>query len=261
MKIVRFRKRTFLILSFLLFWAFLAACHVFYYSVWEKEKYRAESRKLGWKTYCVPPMRGAVRDKNNVPVLVTRLRYDLVLTRVHPSLEARKRRRARLKERYPSFLFQLPPEAVKNVPGINPEGLYCGMILKKDLSADEVVYYAGREKKERDFTVKAVFSRETAVSGLPAKFLESLGKTAVDGNGLLRGESGLEKEYDALLCGTPGKVNVMLDKYGFWVTETIGGTQAVNGKDLRLPLSVEEIRQGKTLPATMPGGGENDGKR
>lgn len=261
MKIVRFRQRTFLILSFLLFWAFLAACHVFYYSVWKKEKYRAESRKLGWKTYRVPPMRGAIRDKNNVPILVTRLRYDLVLTRVHPSLEARKRRRARLKERYPSFLFQLPPEAVRNVPGINPEGLYCGMILKKDLSADEVVYYVGKEKKERDFTVKAVFFRETAVPGLPETFLMSLGKTVPDENGILRGKSGLEKEYDALLRGTPGRVNVMLDKYGFWVTETIGGTQAVNGKDLRLPLSVEEIRQGKTLPASAPGGGNHGGKR
>ena len=108
-----FRKRSLYILSFLLFWAFLASCHVFYYSVWKKEKYLTESRKKGWKEYHIPPLRGALKDKNNAVILQTRVRYDLVVTRVHSSLEARKKRRKTLKRLYPSFLFEMPPEALK----------------------------------------------------------------------------------------------------------------------------------------------------
>ncbi|MBO5760826.1 MAG: hypothetical protein J6S53_04710 [Lentisphaeria bacterium] len=257
-----FRKRSLYILSFLLFWAFLASCHVFYYSVWKKEKYLTESRKKGWKEYHIPPLRGALKDKNNAVILQTRVRYDLVVTRVHSSLEARKKRRKTLKRLYPSFLFEMPPEALKKGLKLNPEGLYYGMTLKKDLSADEVIFYAEQEKKERDFTVKMALNREVAVKNLPEKVLQKLGAVLPDENGCLRGVSGMEKEYELLLGGKGGKVAVMLDKYGFWVTETIRGTLPENGKDLILPVSIDELLQGKdfSLPDKKAGGKDNGSK-
>ena len=157
----------------LLVWAGIAVCHVFWYSVWKKDKYLAESRNIGWKQYLVPPLRGAVRDKNNVVILKTLVRYDLVVTRVHSSLEARKKRRERLKKRYPSFIFEMPPQ--KSVVKINPEGLYCGMILKKDLLPEEVIFYTKEERLNRDFTVKAVFVRECAIKDVPEDVMKKLG--------------------------------------------------------------------------------------
>ena len=247
MKDVNFRKRTFFILAFLLLWATVAACHVFYYSVLKRDKYMAESGKIAWKEYLIPPLRGAVRDKNNAVILKSRVRYDLVVTRVHSSLEVRKKRRESLKKRYPAFIFEMPPQ--KNPVKINPEGLYCGMILQKDLSPEEVLFYAGEERVNRDFTVKAVYIRECAVKGLPEKVMVKLGLTLPDENGILHGVCGLEKEYDPILSGTPGKMKVMLNKYGFWVTETIRGFQPENGKDLVLSVSIEELLQGKDFTA------------
>lgn len=240
---ISFQKRSFIILSFLLFWAFLAVCHIFYYSILQREKYLAESRKIGWKEYCIPPLRGAVRDKNHVVILKTLVRYDLVVTRVHSSLEARKKRREKLKKRYPAFIFEMPPQ--KNRVKINPEGLYCGMILKKDLSPEEVIFYTEEERLNRDFTVKAVLLRECAIKDMPEDVMKKLGIVLPDEDGILRGVCGLEKEYDFLLSGSPGKVKVMLDKYGFWVTETISGSAPVNGKDLILSVSTEELLKGK----------------
>ena len=247
MKDISFRKRTFFILCFLLLWAVVAACHVLYYSVLKRDKYMTESGKIAWKTYQIPPLRGAIRDKNNTVIFRSRVRYDLVVTRVHSSLEVRKKRRERLKKRYPAFVFEMPPQ--KNPVKINPKGLYCGMILQKDLSPDEVLFYAKEERLNRDFTVKAVFIRECAVKGIPESVMKKLGMTLPDENGILHGVCGLEKEFDILLCGTPGKMKVMLNKYGFWVTETIRGSQPENGKDLVLSVSIEELLQGKDFTA------------
>ena len=254
-----FRKRSSFILMSLLVWAGIAVCHVFWYSVWKKDKYLAESRNIGWKQYLVPPLRGAVRDKNNVVILKTLVRYDLVVTRVHSSLEARKKRRERLKKRYPSFIFEMPPQ--KSVVKINPEGLYCGMILKKDLLPEEVIFYTKEERLNRDFTVKAVFVRVCAIKDVPEDVMKKLGIVLPDEDGILRGVCGLEKEYDRVLSGSPGMVKVMLDKYGFWVTETISGTSPENGKDLVLSVSMEELLQGKDFTVVEgKAGRKNAGK-
>lgn len=246
---ISFHKRTFYLLAFFLLWAFLALCHVFYYSVWKQDHYKKESGKLGWKEFGIPALRGCIRDKNNVPIVENRVRYDLVLVRVPSTEKGRKKRKAQLKKMYPDFLFELPEDAEKNVPWIDKDGFYCGMILKKALSSEEVLYYTKMERGVRDFSVKAVFYRKTKDFALPSAFREKLGRTSRDENGFLYGESGLEKEYDLLLRGTPGRIRVMLDKYGFWVMETIKIIKyPVRGRDLILPLSVEELQKGKLLP-------------
>lgn len=246
---VSFHKRTFLILSFLLLWAFIALCHVFYYAVWKQDHYKNESGKIGWKEFAVPALRGCIRDKNNVTIVENAIRYDLVIVRVPATEKRRMKRKEQLKKMYPDFLFELPPDAEKNVPGINKEGFYCGMILKKALSSEEVLYFTKMERWIKDYSVKASFSRKEKDLALPSDFRKRLGGTFTDENGFLCGESGLEKEYDLHLKGTPGRIRVMLDKYGFWVMETIRVIKhPVKGKDLILPLSVEELRKGKTLP-------------
>jgi cell division protein FtsI/penicillin-binding protein 2 len=64
--------------------------------------------------------------------------------------------------------------------------------------------------------------------------------------GRLKGYSGVEKDYDDVLSGEPGKYRIMVDRNKNWIKDSGKSLKmAVPGKDVRLPFTLEEIRQGK----------------
>ena len=69
-----------------------------------------------------------------------------------------------------------------------------------------------------------------------------VGECTVDENGIQTGISGLEKEYDSILSGRPGRVRVMLNRSGRWMADSLriedGGEP---GKDVTLTQSLREM--------------------
>lgn len=63
----------------------------------------------------------------------------------------------------------------------------------------------------------------------------------------LRGVSGLEKEFDFLLRGTPGRYRVMLDRARNWVESSWKlETEPVPGHEVRLFRTVDELEREET---------------
>ena len=64
--------------------------------------------------------------------------------------------------------------------------------------------------------------------------------------GRLVGISGLEKKYNVILSGTPGKYMIMLDRNKNWIKNSGKSLRlATPGRDIRLQLTVEEARKGQ----------------
>ena len=62
----------------------------------------------------------------------------------------------------------------------------------------------------------------------------------------LVGVSGVEKLYNQILSGAPGKYRIMLDRNKNWIKNSGKSISlAVPGKDIRLKLTIEEIRKGQ----------------
>lgn len=65
-----------------------------------------------------------------------------------------------------------------------------------------------------------------------------LGEVVLE-NGRQIGVSGLEKEYDAILAGKPGRYEVMLDRYRNWIESTLLlTTPAEAGRDVKLDFKI-----------------------
>ncbi len=65
-----------------------------------------------------------------------------------------------------------------------------------------------------------------------------LGEVVLE-NGRQTGVSGLEKEYDAILAGKPGRYEVMLDRYRNWIESTLKLTsEAEAGHDVKLKINL-----------------------
>lgn len=113
------------------------------------------------------------------------------------------------------------------------------MILKRDLSPEEVRICGGLMKTFPELRVRMRFERLTVdYPSLRAR----IGECLASEDGELRGVSGLEAEYDASLRGTPGKFIVMLDKYGNWFEGTLQMKRgSIPGRDVRLEISLNAI--------------------
>ncbi len=112
-------------------------------------------------------------------------------------------------------------------------------ILRRDLTPEELLTVAA---VLRQHPALAVRSRLERIAVNIPEVREKLGETR-DINGCLTGISGWEKEYDAVLRGTSGKYEVMLDRRRRWIDSTWQlTTPAVPGKDVVLPYHLEADR-------------------
>ena len=206
-----FKFKTLMILSFLLIWAVVAAAHVFYYAVVKREESLKETRRIAW----------------------SELRHNLVLEKIPES----RRRRDNLFRGIRRFF----PEHEL------PHPMKLPLLLKNDLSPEEIVFYSRRLRNYPELRIVPVIRR--VVVGTP-EIQSQIGKTALNDAGEAVGVSGLEREYDLELSGTSGRMTVMLDRNGNWCYDTLRITrQAKNGEDIRADFELPpETDASKELP-------------
>ena len=228
-----FKFKTLMILSFLLIWAVVAAAHVFYYAVVKREESLKETRRIAWREAEIPSLRGRILDKNGVPAAWSELRHNLVLEKIPES----RRRRDNLFRGIRRFF----PEHEL------PHPMKLPLLLKNDLSPEEIVFYSRRLRNYPELRIVPVIRR--VVVGTP-EIQSQIGKTALNDAGEAVGVSGLEREYDLELSGTSGRMTVMLDRNGNWCYDTLRITrQAKNGEDIRADFELPpETDASKELP-------------
>ena len=111
------------------------------------------------------------------------------------------------------------------MPELVPESF---QIIKYNLTAAELAKADELSNHCSEFNVELRWER------FHKEFSNEIGEVRQI-NGMESGISGLEKEYDHLLRGQPGKFTVMLDRHGKWINQTFRiVTPPVAGKDIYL---------------------------
>ena len=221
-----FKKRSGIILTLLLLWGILAAVQMVYYSYWNRERLLEESRYLAWREGEIPAMRGTICDRSGIKLAWTELSHDLILSKRDLKPERCTQLFAELGK---IFEKPLPAEEEKEQ-----------ILLKRNLSPGEILKLKTLLQRYPELEI-APNPRRLSLDY--PEIREQIGRTG-NRNGREQGISGWEAQYEQELSGTPGVFRVMLDRKGAWVPGTIEILrQPIPGKDVRVPLSVREVRK------------------
>ena len=214
-------------------WILLCAALLVRSTVFRRDELREKSGKISWRTGVVPVLRGRILDKSGLPLAWTEVEKDAVLDALPASSHVRQ---ALLRE----IGEILPPGSDANatpVPRIMIRNLTPGQMEKW---ADVVRHYP------------AYVSIRTRIQRKRVEYLSvrnQLGECVVDRNGVQTGISGLEKEYDPILSGRPGRFRVMLDRNGRWMAESLRIEESGEpGQDVTLETYLNEMTgKGETV--------------
>lgn len=221
-----FKVKTLIVLSFLLIWAVVAAAHVFSYAVSRQSELLKASRAIAWREARIPAVRGRLLDREGVPLAVSAIRSDLILDAIPERTVRRESLIRLLRESFPEITVNYEKETYP-------------MILRKNISPEDVVSYARKFKRFPEIRVASRLER--VVYGGPA-VSRRLGATALNNVNELVGVSGLEQAHDMTLSGKAGTLVVMLDRNGAWLYNTLRITkQPENGRDVRTDISLKDL--------------------
>lgn len=224
MNIVPFKIKTISLVVFLILWGIAAAIQVFNYSIRSQKKIMHNSRKIAWREGTIPACRGRILDKDGKVLAQNRLQFNLLLK----NKLAGRRRKA-----FTEFLRKagIRYDIQKKIP----------CILKTDLTPAEIVQYKNLIRNLPELEISAGYLRVQEPS-----LKQVIGETAKNDRDEMVGVSGLEKQYDLELTGTPGKISVMLDRHGNWMKDTLRILrQPSPGRDIRLEKTVKELQDAK----------------
>ena len=230
----KFNIRTIILLSFLLTWAAVAAAHVFYYSVVERSRLNSEGEYFAWREGTLPALRGRILDKHGIELAWTELYHDLVLV----SPPERPARRTALANSLASLPFKVAAPDWKS-------GNVRNLVLRRELQPEMI---AACEKLLAEYPELSIEPRTERRSIDYPEVKRLLGKTTQGSEpGVLKGLDGEERLLEKRLAGREGRFQVMLDKNGRWIDGTLKMLEKpVNGDDVCLALSLDDIRYGAT---------------
>lgn len=177
--------------------------------------YRSESSRISEKKGEISAIRGRIFDEKEEVLVWSERCYDL-------TLDARNITGQRYSVIHKTYrkIF-----AGENMPELKPGAL---QVIKYNLTASELARADELSSSCGEFNVELRWER------FQREFSNEIGEVRQI-NGMESGISGLEKEYDHLLRGQPGKFTVMLDRHGRWINQTFRiTTPPVAGKDIYL---------------------------
>ncbi|MDD3118916.1 MAG: hypothetical protein PHQ27_07050 [Victivallales bacterium] len=212
------QQRTVRLVLILAAWAVVIVIFLLNYSVFQRDRYRRQSRKLAWRTGTYTALRGRIIAADGTVLAWSEKRYALMLTRMIAADKA----------------ADLVQELSRLRPGSYPDltAVQIPRVLCPRLSPDEIGRAAPLLKR---FPALQLLAREERAYRISAADCARVGEVIWRG-GRMVGISGLEQQYDRVLTGRDGVYRVMVNRHGQWVP---GSWQAVNapenGRDVRLP--------------------------
>jgi cell division protein FtsI/penicillin-binding protein 2 len=224
----KFKKQADIIILCLAVWALICIAMFFYYSVIAKEKYISLGNKIARRELLYYPERSKILDKNGVVLAWSEKYYDLYYNNLTDSPKRIEIIYGRIINIFP-YAKKPSPNEIHSIllRAIQPNQI---LALEKSIYLYQELQITPRvERKVVDYpNVQANVGK--------VKFVK----------GQLVGISGLEKLYNKILSGTPGKYKIMLDRNKNWIKNSGKSIKlAMPGKDIQLDFTLEEIRKGK----------------
>lgn len=207
-------------------WILLCAALLARSTVFRRDELRKKSEKISWRTGVIPVLRGRILDKSGLPLAWTEMEKDAVLD----SLPKNRR----LKEALLREIGEIAP------PGPDDDQKDFPLVVIRNLTPAQMEKWADLVRR-----YPASVSIRTRILRKRVEYRtvrNALGECAVDENGIQSGISGLEKEYDTVLSGRPGRFRVMLDRSGRWIADSLriedGGEP---GRDVTLETTLRKM--------------------
>ena len=220
-----FQIRAVRILWIILIWAILASCWFFYYSVLARQKYLEMGNRLAMRQGYYYAGRSRILDKNDRVLAWSERYFDLYLMCSEEDPNIQQMSLDKVREILPDAAFIRVKEAV--------------FLLKREVPPEKIIELEPLLTKFPDLKILPRTVRKV-VDYMEVR--NYVGYVELK-DGRPFGVSGIEKEYDSRLTGTMGVYEVMLDRHKNWVPETWRlKSKAVPGKDVKLGLSLEEIK-------------------
>jgi len=222
----KFKTQAAIIVLCLALWAVICIAMFFYYAVIAKTKYIKLGNKIALRELLYYPERSRILDKNDVVLVWSEKYYDLYYNDLTGSPK-------RIEVIY-GKVKKIFPYAKK------PSSDIVHSIMLRKLQPTQIL---SLEKSIYLFQELQITPRiERKVVDYP-KIRAYIGKVKLV-RGQLVGISGLEKNYNDILSGTPGKYRIMLDRNKNWIKNSGKSIKlATPGKDIKLNLTLEEIRK------------------
>ncbi len=219
-----FKKQADIIIRTLALWAVVCVAVFFYYAVIAKTEYIRLGNRIASRELLYYPERSRILDKNGVVLAWSEKYYDLYYNNLTGSPKRIEIIYEKVKKIFPHV--QRPP--VDDFHSIMLRALQPRQILALEKSVylfQELQIEPRIERKVVDYPKIRAY-----VGGVKLE------------KGRLVGVSGIEKAYNEILSGIPGRYRIMLDRNKNWIKNSgISIKLAAPGKDVKLKLSLEEI--------------------
>ena len=207
-------------------WILLCAALLVRSTVVRRDELREKSEKISWRTGTIPVLRGRILDRSGIPLAWTEAEKNAVLEALPVSRRARE-----------TFLRELR-EDFQADPGAGPEDL--PRVLRRNLTPGEMERWA--DVIRRYPSCVSIRTRIMRKRVEYASVRALLGECATDDNGIQKGLSGAEKEYEEKLAGRPGRFRVMLDRKGRWMADSLRiEDEGEPGRDVTLDADLREM--------------------
>lgn len=211
------------------FWIFLCAALLVRSTVFRRDELREKSEKISWRTGVIPVLRGRILDKSGLPLVWTEMEKDAVLDALPRS--------PRLKKAILQAIEEIFPGNTDKDPALLPR------VLFRNLTPEQMEKWADLVRRYPSFVSIRTRILRKRVEYLAVR--NTVGECDVDENGIQTGVSGLEKEYDPVLAGRPGRFRVMLDRNGRWMSDSLRIEDAGEpGRDVTLETLLRDMTGG-----------------
>ena len=213
------RIRTLVLCAFFALWALGALVRAWYIAGPGRAEFIAEGERAARRTFLIPATRGGVMDSDGLRLVWSERFYDLVAV--------------------PPDGGELSADEVLALTEAVPGVAGTSGVLRRGLSPEELL---ALEKPLRSGMARAriVPRDERLMVDSPA--VRMLAGTVARGDGVWRGVSGWEAEFDDELAGTPGRFTVMLDRRRNWIPSTLRVMKMpIPGRDRRLKRPLREL--------------------
>nr|WP_094752717.1 penicillin-binding protein 2 [Psychromonas sp. CD1] len=220
--------------------------NLYYLQITSFKKYKTRSNDNRISVQIVPPTRGLIYDRNGIILAENRPIY---------SLRVIVRNTINLKENLKDLqkLLSITDEELQTFKSKNYYSRsFKSIEIKDQLSQKQVALFTVNQFKYQGFSINATLKRYypfgdtfTHVLGYIAKInskdiqrIKNQGKRSLYRGTHYIGKLGIEKYYEDLLHGKPGRRQVEVDSWGK-VIRTLNYIPPISGKDIKLNLDVK----------------------
>lgn len=229
-----------------LFWVLILVIlilvsRIFYLQIIKGGEYYliAEGNRI--KTEIIPSLRGIIYDRNNMPLVENVPKFSLFLEKNIANIDPEK-----LTLKIEELTF-LPLDEIKTIID-NKQENFQEVLISRDISYQQAMVMQGNPEKYNGLKLQLTPERTYYQPENLGHILGYLGKIDQSEWGKLKyqdyqffnfiGKTGLEKQYEKILHGQPGKIEREVNASGR-IIKTLNQQESIPGKDLILTIDHE----------------------